>query len=118
MAKLRKTYEIKDRDTLAAKLKDDAKRELLLTRELASLGAEVAELKSSSRKSDGSKRSKKRTLEVVQKEIEEKRAELLDIKVVENTGWVLVDFPTNFSQAMLLERALSGYNIPEDLDPT
>lgn len=42
----------------------------------------------------------------------------MDIKVVENTGWVLVDFPSNFSQSMLLEKALSGYSIPADLDPT
>ena len=66
VAKLRRTYDIKDKDTLATKLKTDAKRELQLTRELANLGMEVAELKSSSpSKGDAPKRSKKRTLEVV-----------------------------------------------------
>lgn len=93
------TYEYKDRETLRNKLMNDAKRELELTRQLANLGMEVAELKTSSPNKGAAapKRKKKRTLEVVQKEIEEKRAELLDIKVVENTGWVMVDFPTNFS---------------------
>ena len=30
----------------------------------------------------------------------------------------MIDFPTNFSQAMLLEKALSGYQIKEDLEKT
>ena len=38
--------------------------------------------------------------------------------MIENNGWILVDFPTNFSQAMLLEKALSGYQMPADLEPT
>jgi adenylate kinase family enzyme len=96
---------------------NDAKRELELTRELAELGAEIAELKFAAPQKSGS-RKKKRTIEVVETELKSKRDELLDIKVVENTGWVLVDFPTNFSQSMLLEKALSGYSIPADLDPT
>lgn len=37
---------------------------------------------------------------------------------MENNGWILLDFPTNFSQAMLLEKALSGYQLPADLEPT
>jgi len=37
---------------------------------------------------------------------------------LENNGWILLDFPTNFSQAMLLEKALSGYQLPADLEPT
>ena len=87
-----------------------------LTKILAELGSEIAELKFSAPQKGG--RKKKRTLEVVEAEVKARRDELLDIKVVENTGWVLVDFPTNFSQAMLLEKALSGYSIPADLDPT
>lgn len=38
--------------------------------------------------------------------------------MIENNGWILIDFPTNFSQAMLLEKALSGYQMPADLQPT
>lgn len=30
----------------------------------------------------------------------------------------MVDFPTNFGQAMLLEQALSGYQLPADLEGT
>lgn len=38
--------------------------------------------------------------------------------MIENNGWILIDFPTNFSQAMLLEKALSGYQMPADLQKT
>jgi len=34
---------------------------------------------------------------------------LAQIQAVEKKGWILIDFPANFSQAMLLEKALSGY---------
>jgi hypothetical protein len=45
IAKLRLTYEIKDRPTLRKKLMDDARREMELTKVLAELGSEIAELK-------------------------------------------------------------------------
>jgi adenylate kinase family enzyme len=57
-------------------------------------------------------------MEVVQKEIDEQSKELSRIKSVDNKGWILIDFPSNFSQAMLLEKALSGYQMPADLEPT
>ena len=63
------------------------------------------------------KRKKKRTEDVVQREIEDKERQLEQVKVIDNNGWILVDFPTNFSQAMLLEKALSGYVMPGDLEP-
>lgn len=55
------------------------------------------------------KRKKKRTIEVVENEIAECQKALDQCKTIENNGWILIDFPTNFSQAMLLEKALSGY---------
>jgi len=64
------------------------------------------------------KRKKKRTVEVIEKEIQEVQKELQQIKMIEHNGWILIDFPTNFSQAMLLEKALSGYQMPADLEPT
>jgi len=64
------------------------------------------------------KRKKKRTVEVIEKEIQEVQKELQQIKMIENNGWILIDFPTNFGQAMLLEKALSGYQMPVDLEPT
>jgi adenylate kinase family enzyme len=117
IAKLRMTYEIKDRATLKGKLMEDARREMTLRKELVKLGAEKGELKAAAAK-DTSKRKKKRTVEVVEMEIQARKDEIMKIMTVENTGWVLIDFPANFGQAMLLEKALSGYNIPADLKPT
>ena len=38
--------------------------------------------------------------------------QLTKLAQIDNNGWVLVDFPTNFEQAKLLEEAFSGF-IPE-----
>ena len=35
---------------------------------------------------------------------------LANRRVPEGTGWVLDGFPTNFTQARMLEKALSGYD--------
>ena len=32
-------------------------------------------------------------------------------------GWVLLDFPSSYAQAKLLEEALSGYKPDQELDP-
>jgi adenylate kinase family enzyme len=37
---------------------------------------------------------------------------------VKSNGWVLVDFPCSYTQAKLLEEALSGYKPHEELKPT
>ena len=64
------------------------------------------------------KKKKKRTLETVQNELKQNQTELQQIQDVPKTGWILIDFPTSFSQAMLLEKALSGYQQVEDLEKT
>lgn len=115
VAKLRMTYEYKNKGTLKAAVLGDAKRELELTRAVANLREEVAQMQDPDSKI---KRKKKRTIEVVEAEIEEKEEEIRQIKTIPNNGWILVDFPTNFGQAMLLEKALSGYQMPADLEQT
>lgn len=109
------TYEIKDKSALGDAVMKDAEKELELTRTLANLKEELRQMQDPESKM---KKKKKRTVEVVQKEIEEQSKELARIKTIENNGWILIDFPSNFSQAMLLEKALSGYQMPEDLEPT
>lgn len=64
------------------------------------------------------KRKKNRNEAVVEEEIQQLQEQLEQLKMIDKNGWILIDFPTNFSQAMLLEKALSGYQIPEDLEPT
>lgn len=83
-----------------------AKEELDLDRSLANLQEELRLMQDPESKV---KRKKKRTIEVVENEISECQKALDQCKTIENNGWILIDFPTNFSQAMLLEKALSGY---------
>ena len=115
VAKLRMTYEYKDRVALKERILADAKRELELTRTSANLQEELRQMQDPASQV---KKKKKRTVEVVEKEVQELEKELQQIKMIENNGWILIDFPSNFSQAMLLEKALSGYQMPADLEPT
>mmetsp|Transcript_6305 Transcript_6305/g.10241 ORF Transcript_6305/g.10241 Transcript_6305/m.10241 type:complete len:166 (+) Transcript_6305:915-1412(+) len=106
IAKLRMTYAYKDKEVLRQKIMGEAKSELELTRAIANLEEELRQM---SDPDSTIKKKKKRTEEVVKKEIEDRKKSLEGIQSIENNGWILVDFPTNFSQAMLLEKALSGY---------
>ena len=72
----------------------DARRELDLTKAVENLYEELRLMKDPD---SGYKKKKKRTVEFVEKEIQDKERELEQIKVIENNGWILVDFPTNFS---------------------
>ena len=49
------------------------------------------------------------------KDLEKEMSELDSLPV---NGWVLVDFPCNYTQAKLLEEALSGYKPIEELEVT
>lgn len=115
VAKLRRAYEYKDRLALGDAVSKAAERELELQKALGKLQEELREMRDPESKA---KRKKKRTPELVEKEIEETSRELEGIKALAPNGWILIDFPTNFSQAMLLEKALSGYVMPGDLEPT
>lgn len=64
------------------------------------------------------KKKKRRTVETVRREIEEAQSKLAAIRSIDNNGWILIDFPSTLSQAMLLEKALSGYQMEAELEPT
>jgi len=106
IAKLRMTYAYKTRAILRDNTMKGAKEELDLDRSLANLQEELRLMQDPESKI---KRKKKRTMDVVENEINECQRALDQCKTIENNGWILIDFPTNFSQAMLLEKALSGY---------
>jgi len=91
---------------LTNEVEEKARRELELTRIVANLLEEQAQMQDPDSKL---KKKKKRTLETVQNELKQNQTELQQIQDVPKTGWILIDFPTSFSQAMLLEKALSGY---------
>jgi len=115
IAKLRITYDYKDKATLTKETETDAARELELTRQIANLLEEINQLNDPN---STIKRKKKRTAEVVQKEVTQLQNELTEIQNVSKQGWILIDFPTNLTQATMLEKALSGYEREEDLDHT
>ena len=68
IAKLRMTYEYKDRANLKERILTDAKKELELTRSLANLSEELRQMQDPDSQV---KRKKKRTIEVIEKEIQE-----------------------------------------------
>ena len=115
VAKLRITYQYKDKDTLKKEVNDDANREFEIERTIANLGEEIEQMQNPD---SGYRKKKNRTVETVQNEITALQQELESIKDISKNGWILIDFPTNFSQAVLLEKALSGYQIKEDLEKT
>jgi phage terminase small subunit len=66
VAKLRMTYDYKDRTTLKERIMTDAKKELDLTRSLANLQEELRQMQDPDSQV---KRKKKRTAEVIEREI-------------------------------------------------
>ena len=68
IAKLRMTYDYKDKEKLKQKIMEEAKSELNLTRQIANLEDELRQMQDPE---SGMKKRKKRTTEVVEKEIEE-----------------------------------------------
>ena len=68
VAKLRMTYDYKDRTNLKERIMTDAKKELELTRSLANLQEELRQMQDPDSQV---KRKKKRTVEVIEREIQE-----------------------------------------------
>ena len=63
---------------------------------------------------EGIKQKQVKTLKAEEQELNQEKASL---EVEGDAGWVLVDFPTSYAQAKLLEEALSGYKPEKELDP-
>lgn len=57
----------------------------------------------------GRKKKHHKDPHAIQAKIEELRKEISELERIESNGWVLIDFPSTFAQAKLLETALSGY---------
>ena len=41
--------------------------------------------------------------------------EIQDLKALEVTGWILVDFPRNLNQALILENSFTGFELSTDV---
>lgn len=77
VAKLRMTYEYKDRGALSAGVTSDAKRELELTRAVANLSEELSQMRDPN---STMKKKKSRTEDNVEREIQDAKAELEAIR--------------------------------------
>lgn len=60
------------------------------------------------------KARKPETLRELKSKLEE---ELKGLQTIEKNGFILVDFPSSFAQAKILEERLSGYKAGAELDP-
>ena len=98
VAKLRMTYEHKDPATKQRELKSQANRKMKINQRLAEIEKELQE------ESIKAKQTKALNAEIVV--LQEERSSL---EVEPDKGWVLLDFPSSYAQAKLLEEALTGF---------
>ena len=106
VAKLRMSYAYKDPKEKQRELKAQAQRKMRIMQRLGEIEKELQE--------EGIKPKQAKTLKAEEQELNEEKASL---EVEGQAGWVLVDFPTSYAQAKLLEEALSGYKPEQELDP-
>jgi len=105
IAKLRMTYEYKDPAVKAKEMKAAANTKMKIGLRLAEIEKELLEegIKSKQTKNLNSEKS---TLEVEKDSLQNDA----------DKGWVLLDFPSSYAQAKLLEEALTGYKPQQELD--
>ena len=106
IAKLRLTYEYKDPNKKQRELKEQASRKMKINNRLADIEKELAE--------DSIKPKSMKTLTTEKEKLCEER-DSMDIE--KDCGWILLDFPSSYAQAKLLEEALSGYKPDPELIP-
>jgi len=106
IAKLRMAYEYKDPAKKAKEMKAAASRKMKIGLRLAEIEKELQEegIKSKQTKNLNSEKS---TLEVEKEALQNSN---------EEKGWVLLDFPSSYAQAKLLEEALTGYKPQTELN--
>ena len=106
IAKLRMTYEYKDPATKQKELKAKANRKMKINQRLAELEKELQD--------ESIKAKQIKTLNTEKAQLKE---ELSELDNETDKGWVLLDFPSSYAQAKLLEEALSGYKPDPELIP-
>jgi len=119
VAKLRLTYPHKTKRQLRQELAVKVEKQREIRRKIEPLEKELDELLnpgasqvSEEGASPSQKQSRKRINKnpsFYQSKIDELKKEHDSIDALEKNGWILLDFPSNFAQAKLLETALSGF---------
>ena len=105
IAKLRMAYEYKDPATKQKELRMTANRKMKINQRLAEIEKELQE--------EGVKAKQTKTLNHEKAALEEEKVSL---ETEDDKGWVLVDFPSSYAQAKLLEEALTGYRPNAELE--
>jgi adenylate kinase family enzyme len=65
----------------------------------------------------GKKKKKAQDPKQLQAKIDELKKEIEKQNEPAKDGWILIDFPSTYAQAKLLETALSGYVTPTEQEP-
>lgn len=99
IAKLRMAYEYKDPAKKAKEMKAAASRKMKIGLRLTEIEKELQE--------EGIKSKQTKTLNTEKSTLEVEKEALQNSN--EDKGWVLLDFPSSYAQAKLLEEALTGY---------
>lgn len=107
VTKLRLTYEYKDPKTKRNEVRQAAKHQAELRIRLQEIDSELEQ--------EGLAKKRQKALEIERQSLAQKLETGFALK---EQGWVLVDFPCTYTQAKLLEKALSGYQSEEDLELT
>jgi len=107
ITKLRVTYTYKCPITKRREAEVKAHRFVEITKR-------IGDIETEKQKEDLPKKEKKRLAD----EESALNLEMADMEKLPTNGWVLVDFPSSYAQAKLLEEALSGYRPHEELEPT
>lgn len=105
--KLRTLYEYKSPSQKRKEVKDKAERQVQINQRINQITEELA-----------NEELPKRTRKQLVDEQADLEIQLQDLDKLQTNGWVLVDFPSSYSQAKLLEEALSGYKPLEEMEPT
>lgn len=117
VAKLRLTYPHKTKRQLRQELAVKVEKQREIRRKIEPLEKELDELLNPgasqvSEEGAPQKQSRKRISKdpgFYQSKIDELKKEHDSIDALEKNGWILLDFPSSFAQAKLLETALSGF---------
>jgi len=107
-AALRMKYPFKTKAELKEERTRKVSREHEICQRLSQIEEEIQE---------NEKRKKKRNIDSTLAEQADLQKELENLTSIEKSGWVLLDFPSNFAQAKLLETALSGFVPNQEADP-
>ena len=123
VSKLRLTYPYKSKKQIRSELRKKVEWEREQRKKIAALVKELEEIANPpAQEADGApsatvgKRKKKQDPAQIEVKINELQAEIDESKKIEKNGWILLDFPSTFAQAKLLETALSGYVPSQEMD--